>query len=107
MLPSYETVANTLYRLVYVLITCLICDIVLIYLIGKYTPWLKNTYFTFHVRHGAIKITALKILGVACLSHLLLHPPLNGGTTTGIVLIYCITIVKLLSDFIRGMHKKP
>jgi len=101
MLPSYDTVRSLLSMLVYVLAVCVLLDITLIYSMKKCRLKPKNAYYDFHIRHGFIKIAALKVLAFVCLVYLLLHPPLNGGALAVLVLAYFVIIGQLLLDFIR------
>ena len=101
MLPSYETVSDVLSMLVYVLAVCVFSDVALVYLLKKYKPQSKNAYFNFHMRHGFIKIAALKVLVGVLVSYFLLHPPLNGGALAALVLAYILIVAQLFCHFIK------
>ena len=74
-------------------------DIILIYVIRRRMPSLKNKYFDIHRRYGFHKVNVLKaILAFFVVS------TIHGPKTVGIlplILIYFVLVAKLLIDFIR------
>ena len=101
MLASADTAYLILNWLVCMVIVFTVVDICLVHLIKTYKPLLENKYFSFHRRHGFLKVTVLKVVLALIIMYLLLNPTFNTVKLVGPVAIHGLMVTKLLIDFIR------
>jgi len=100
MLILNQIVDSILTGLLYLLIIFVFADMLIIYLVQRHKPFLKNKYFEFHRRYGYLKIAILKIICAMFFGYLLLEPSPNAGKLSAPILIHGFLIAKLLFDFI-------
>ena len=101
MLASPDTAYLVLNWLVCLVVVFTLVDICLVHLIKTYKPLLENKYFSFHGRHGFLKIAVLKVALASIIIYLLLNPTFNTVKLVGPVAIHGLMVTKLLIDFIR------
>jgi hypothetical protein len=106
MILSFKTITEILNVLFYLLIFFMSIDIGLIYLVKLKKPSLDNSYFSFHRRHGFLKMNILKIIVILILCYLLKYPPLNAGALACLVIVYFFAVLNLSIDFLKKETQK-
>ena len=80
-------------------------DFGLVYFITKRNRSLRNRYFDLHRRYGVLKVTVFKLIYILFVSHFLLIPPGNAGAVGAMGILYCVVVITLIVDFVRGEQK--
>ena len=88
------------------LIAVAVGDLAVMHSIKKRMPLIDNKYFEWHRKYGFIKLTTIKILGVALIisAHLMRVPVF--ATSIGIILLGAYYSIDLLIDFIRNKEMR-
>lgn len=101
MLYSYETMIFIHKWLIFMMALLGMVDCLLIAVIRKCQIEVNNKYVRIQDRYSLTVLTIGKTIGILMISYFLLNPPANAGAVGAIALVYCLTVMLLISDFIR------
>lgn len=101
MLYSYETMIFIHKWLIVMMALLGMVDCLLIAALRKNQIEVNNKYVKIQGGYGLTFLTIGKAIGILMVSYFLLNPPANAGAVGAIALVYCLTVMILISDFIR------
>ncbi len=100
-----EFVDTTKTILLSSLLLIAVIDNIFIFFIMRHKPIFENMYIDFHRRHGFIKITLLKILGVIVVFYGIYAPMGSGGKWVAPVPAYGFFVFIALYDYIKKLPR--